>query len=127
MKTLLTSLLIISTFSSFAFAGDASTKGKVIYDQSCKTCHQASTAALMKSPEAHDVKAWKERLATAEAAAKKDPKQFKTGMDVLVNTVKTGKGAMVPGGMCQDPSTENKKCTDADYIAAINFMMSAKK
>jgi cytochrome c5 len=37
------------------------------------------------------------------------------GIDTLVATVKTGKNAMPPGGMCTD-------CTDDDYKNAIEYM-----
>ena len=127
MKTLLCSLLLLSALLSFASATDSNARGKAIYDQSCQTCHNAGTAPLMKSPVTHDTEAWKERMAAAVVIAKKDPKQYKNGMDVLVNTVKNGKGAMLPGGMCQNQSTPDKKCTDADYEAAIKYMMSSKK
>ncbi len=53
------------------------------------------------APKVHDADAWKPRLAQ--------------GIDTLIATVKTGKGAMPPGGMCTD-------CTDEDIKKAIGFM-----
>ena len=125
MKHLLTILLITSTLLGFALADNA--KGKAIYDQSCQTCHNPSTATLMKAPEAHNAKDWKERMTAAEAIAKKEPKKYKNALAVLVTSVKNGKGAMAPGGMCHNQTASDKKCSDADYSAAIKFMMSSKK
>lgn len=121
-------------FASFLCAGFSLTtaqaqtdRGEAIYKQACKTCHNPSTAPLMKSPVVHDVAAWKLRIDAAKAAAKKEPAKYKDAMAFLVATIKQGKGAMPAGGMCVDQSTTDKKCTDADYIAAIKFMSTKAK
>lgn len=129
MKTIDIKLVVILfvmlvSFLAFSFANN---RGQAIYKQACQTCHNPNTAPLMNSPIVHDVKAWKFRLESAEELAKKDPAKYKNGMAVLVQTVKKGKGAMVPGGMCQDATTPDKQCTEADYTAAIEFMMSPEK
>lgn len=118
-------IVLCSLFiSSIAFA--ANETGQQIYQKACVTCHNPNTSPLMKSPQVHDQAAWQARFKAAEAVAKNDPNK-ETALDVLVNSVKNGKGAMPPGGMCVDPNTSDKKCTDADYKAAIKFMSSAEK
>lgn len=73
-------------------------EGKAIYDKACHICHASGVAG---APKSHDAAAWQPRLAQ--------------GMDVLVAVVKKGKGAMPPGGMCND-------CSDDDYKKAIEYM-----
>ncbi|MCL1068964.1 c-type cytochrome [Shewanella olleyana] len=95
MKKLLAMTAVAAlTLSSNVFAQD----GEAVYNKACQVCHSMGVAG---APKAHDAAAWEPRLAT--------------GMDVLIGTVKTGKGAMPPGGMCTD-------CTDEDYQKAIEFM-----
>ena len=76
-------------------------EGKAVYDKACNVCHSLGVAG---APKAHDIAAWEARLAL--------------GLDTLIATVKTGKGAMPPGGMCTD-------CTDEDYKNAIKYMTEA--
>jgi len=118
-------VLITVFFCSQVYAADA-TLGEQIYNKSCKTCHNPNTAPLMKSPVVHDVAAWKLRFKAAEEIAKNNPEKYKSAMDVLVATVKGGKGAMPAGGMCMNASSNNKKCSDAEYVAAIKFMSEKK-
>ena len=73
-------------------------EGKAVYDKACQVCHSMGIAG---APKAHDAAAWAPRL--------------ELGLDALVSTIKTGKGAMPPGGMCTD-------CTDEDYKNAIDYM-----
>lgn len=123
-------LIILCAISSIALittSATAAERGKEIYQQSCKTCHNPSTAPLMKAPAVHDTKAWGLRIDAAKAIVKNNPDKYKNVMEYLAETVKKGKGAMVPGGMCVDNSAPNKKCTMQDYIAAIKFMSTAKK
>ncbi|QLE83887.1 MULTISPECIES: cytochrome c5 family protein [Shewanella] len=79
-------------------ANVAAQDGEAVYTKACQVCHSMGVAG---APKSHDVAAWEPRLAQ--------------GMDTLVATVKSGKGAMPPGGMCTD-------CSDEDYKNAIEFM-----
>ncbi|MDG0979384.1 MAG: c-type cytochrome [Halieaceae bacterium] len=90
---------------SFLIAGTANAEVdtaavKDLYGKSCVYCHAAS---MPNMPKAHDVAAWEARMAK--------------GMDALVASVKTGKGAMPPKGMCMT-------CTDEQYAALITLMAS---
>ena len=71
---------------------------EAIYQSHCAACHNMGVAG---APKRGDGEAWKPRLAL--------------GMDALVKSVTAGKGAMPPGGLCTDCSTE-------DYQAVIEFM-----
>ncbi|MGL4475967.1 MAG: c-type cytochrome [Shewanella sp.] len=93
-KMLAMTAFAVMTMSPSAFAQD----GEAVYNKACQVCHSMGVAG---APKVHDVAAWEPRLAQ--------------GMDTLVATIKTGKGAMPPGGMCTD-------CTDQDYKSAIEFM-----
>jgi cytochrome c5 len=77
--------------------------GKAVYSQTCVACHQASVAG---SPPLGDKAAWAPRI--------------KQGMDVLVQSVLKGKGAMPPKG-------GNAALTDAQVRAAVEFMVSQSK
>ncbi|BDM66129.1 sulfite reductase [Shewanella sp. NFH-SH190041] len=95
MKKLLAMTAVAAlTMSANVFAQD----GEAVYQKACQVCHSMGVAG---APKAHDAAAWKPKLAA--------------GMDALIKTVKTGKGAMPPGGMCTD-------CSDEDYKKAIEFM-----
>ncbi len=76
--------------------------GKAVYDKACHICHSMGVAG---APKLQNKAEWAPRLAQ--------------GMDALVATVKKGKGAMPPGGMCTD-------CSVDDYKAAIEYMSKAK-
>ena len=76
----------------------AAQEGEAVYTKACTICHSMGVAG---APKSHDAAAWAPRL--------------EQGIDTLISTVKTGKGAMPPGGMCTD-------CTDEDYKNAIEFM-----
>jgi cytochrome c5 len=108
---LLLAILLIMMNDAFA----ANDLGKQDYEKACHLCHNPSTAPLMKAPPAHDVAAWKVRFDTAKVTSKKEDV-----IPVLIETVKRGKGAMPPGGMCQD-------CRDEDYRAAIKYMSSEEE
>jgi cytochrome c5 len=77
--------------------------GKAVYSQTCVACHQVSVAG---SPPLGDKAAWAPRI--------------KQGMDVLVQSVLKGKGAMPPKG-------GNAALTDAQVRAAVDFMVSQSK
>ncbi|NRD72128.1 cytochrome c5 family protein [Shewanella sp. VB17] len=92
-------LLAITAVAALTLSASVSAQeGEDIYTKACTVCHSMGVAG---APKAHDAAAWEPRLAL--------------GIDTLVATVKTGKGAMPPGGMCTD-------CTDEDYKKAIEFM-----
>ncbi|MBV7316405.1 cytochrome c5 family protein [Shewanella sp. NIFS-20-20] len=93
-KMLAMTAFAVMTMSPSVFAQD----GEAVYNKACQVCHSMGVAG---APKSHDVAAWEPRLAQ--------------GMDTLIATVKTGKGAMPPGGMCTD-------CTDEDYKNAIEYM-----
>jgi cytochrome c5 len=77
--------------------------GKAVYSQTCVACHQMSVAG---SPPLGDKAAWAPRI--------------KQGMDVLVQSVLKGKGAMPPKG-------GNAALSDAQVRAAVDFMVSQSK
>ena len=92
-------LLAMTTVATLTLSASVSAQeGKAVYDKACHVCHSMGVAG---APKAHDTGAWEPRIAI--------------GIDTLVSTVKTGKGAMPPGGMCTD-------CSDEDYKNAIEFM-----
>lgn len=131
MKKILASsfILLVSTVvvaADTAADQKAYEQGQKIYEKACKTCHASGTAELMQAPVAHNQAAWNERVRKAEAAINNNS-QYKSAFDYLIATVKAGKGAMLPGGLCVDESYEDKKCDDADYLAAIKFMIAPEK
>lgn len=96
-KSLFIFLIGSSLAASFnAVALDVEAK----YKQTCFACHGTGAAG---APKTQDTVAWEPRL--------------KQGMDVLLTSVKSGKNAMPPGGLCTD-------CSDDDYKALIKFMSS---
>ena len=72
------------------------------YNQSCMACHAAGVAG---APKSFDAASWAPRL--------------KAGMDTLVASVKNGKGAMPPKGLCMD-------CSDDQFKQLITYMSKAK-
>lgn len=92
-------LLVMTAVAALTLSASVSAQeGEAVYDKACHVCHSMGVAG---APKAHDAAAWASRLGQ--------------GIDASVSTVKTGKGAMPPGGMCTD-------CTDEDYMSAIKFM-----
>jgi len=92
-------LLALTAFAALTLTANVSAQeGKAVYDKACQICHSMGVAG---APKAHDAAAWAPRLTQ--------------GLETLVSTIKTGKGAMPPGGMCTD-------CTDEDLKNAIDFM-----
>ena len=69
------------------------------YSTTCAICHASGVAG---APKMGDKAAWDKRLLL--------------GMDALVASVKKGKGAMPPNGMCTD-------CNDEQLKALINHMV----
>ena len=81
----------------------AAADGKAVYDQTCQVCHAQAVAG---APKPGDKAAWEPRL--------------KQGMDVLVQSVMKGKGAM-------PPKAGNAALTEAQARAAVEFMLSQSK
>lgn len=95
-KTLLAMMLATATTGLSLNANALDVEAK--YKQTCFACHGTGAAG---APKTADKAAWEPRL--------------KQGMPALVASVKSGKNAMPPGGLCMD-------CSDDDYTALINFM-----
>ncbi|MBL4794249.1 MAG: cytochrome c5 family protein [Pseudomonadales bacterium] len=93
-KTLLVAAVAMLGFGSVAQADEI--QGK--YQATCFACHGTGAAG---APMTGNKEQWATRL--------------ELGMDVLVASVKNGKGAMPPTGLCGD-------CTDDQYKALITFM-----
>lgn len=74
--------------------------GADIYNKACFACHTTGAAG---SPKLGDKAAWEPRAAQ--------------GIDQLLNTAITGKGAMPPRGTCAT-------CSDDELKAAIEFMLA---
>jgi cytochrome c5 len=68
------------------------------YGKACVTCHGAG---VLGAPKKGDAAAWQPRV--------------KQGTEVLLSHVKNGYKNMPAKGLCND-------CSDADYIALINYM-----
>ena len=95
MKSLISALISIS----FAFfASLAIAEAPANYQTSCFACHVNGVAG---APKTGDKEAWAKRL--------------EGGMDAMVASVKAGKGAMPPMGLCP-------KCSDDDFKALIQYM-----
>ncbi len=80
-----------------AAAGDP---GEAVYNKACQACHATGAAG---APLLGNKEAWQARI--------------DLGLDALLQTAITGKGAMPPRGTCAD-------CSDDDLKAAIAFMVS---
>lgn len=74
--------------------------GEDTYKTKCQGCHASGAAG---APKLGDKEAWAPRIAT--------------GMDAMVATVTTGKGAMPPMGACMD-------CSADDIKAAVEYMVN---
>jgi cytochrome c5 len=95
MKKLFAVVLMSSAVSVFAQGAPEQ------YQKACFACHSMGAAG---APKTHDVAAWEPLLAK--------------GMPALVESVRKGKNAMPPTGLCPT-------CTDDDYVALIEFMSTA--
>lgn len=73
--------------------------GVVIYNKACTACHADGAAG---APKLGDKAAWEAGM--------------NQGVEQLLRTAINGKGAMPPRGTCMD-------CTDADLMAAIEYML----
>lgn len=72
------------------------------YQSSCFACHGTGAAG---APKTGDTKAWASRIAQ--------------GKEAMLTSVKKGKGAMPPGGLCAD-------CSDEEHVALIEYMAQQK-
>lgn len=70
------------------------------FKKTCGFCHISGVAG---APMVGDKSAWEPRM--------------KKGMEVMVESVANGKGAMPPKGLCD-------KCKTDDYRALINYMVA---
>lgn len=91
-------LISVAVLSIVAFSAQAERSGEEVYTKACTFCHASGVAG---APKIGDAAAWAPRL--------------EAGMETAIATIRKGKGAMPPGGMCAD-------CTDAEYTSAINYM-----
>lgn len=97
MKAYLSVLVIIIatlTFNSQLMANETEAK----YQATCFACHGTGAPGI---PQKGDKEAWAPRLAQGDEA--------------MLNSVKNGKGAMPPGGLCTD-------CSDEQYKALIDYV-----
>ncbi|MBY4677385.1 c-type cytochrome [Marinobacterium arenosum] len=97
--------LIAATAAALMFpaAAMAERSGEEVYNTKCAVCHAAGVAG---APKLGDAAAWEARVAQ--------------GMDALLATAKSGKGAMPPKGTCMD-------CSDTELSAAIQHMVGNAK
>jgi cytochrome c5 len=86
-----------------ASAAGAKPDGKKIYDSTCTACH---AAGLVGAPKFGDKAAWAPRI--------------KQGIDTLHASALQGKNAMPPKG-------GNNALSDAEVLAAVDYMVSAAK
>ena len=93
-KTLLITAIALLGFGANSQADDIQAK----YMATCFACHGTGAAG---APMTGNKEQWSPRL--------------EQGMDALVASVKNGKGAMPPKGLCND-------CTDEQYKSLIEFM-----
>lgn len=118
-------IIFFAVFSCIQISSAAEVNsGKDIYDQACKTCHNANTAVILRAPAVHDIRSWQLRFQAAQAGLNAKGANFKDVMAYFLNSIRNGKGAMIQEGLCTNPNTPDHKCTDADLIAAIKYMSS---
>jgi cytochrome c5 len=99
LRTISTVLAALALFNASA----AQAGGKETYDSTCVACHGTGAAG---APKLGDKAAWAPRIAT--------------GAGALHTSALKGKGVMPPKG-------GNASLSDADVIAAVDFMMSQSK
>ncbi|OUS03631.1 cytochrome c5 family protein [Gammaproteobacteria bacterium 42_54_T18] len=95
-------LVIATAIAALGFAASVQAEGPAKYDMYCMACHGFGAAG---APITGNKEAWAPRLTQ--------------GMDALVASAKTGKGAMPPMGLCAD-------CSDDELKELITFMSTAK-
>lgn len=90
-------------FATALMSGTAMADGQAVYDKHCKACHDIGLAG---APKPGDSAAWQSRM--------------DKGMDAMLTTVKTGKGAMPPKGTCSG-------CDDVALTDAIQIFLDQAK
>ena len=95
IKMVVATALLIGSTASFA-------DGRALYKSACFACHDVGVAG---APKFGDKKLWAPRIAT--------------GVDAMVKTVITGKGAMPPNGGTQ--------LTEAQVREVVEYMANAAK
>mgnify|MGYP003442892160 FL=1 len=90
--------MIVAFFSVILSSQVSAADIEAKYGKACATCHGAG---VLGAPKKGDSAVWQPRLTQ--------------GMDVLLSHVKNGYKNMPAKGLCND-------CSDADYIALINYM-----
>ncbi|WP_286237639.1 c-type cytochrome [Neptuniibacter halophilus] len=78
----------------------AQADGQAIYEKHCKACHEAGVG---NAPKPGDKAAWEPRIAK--------------GVDAMLQTVVSGKGAMPPKGTCMS-------CDEATLKAAVEVLIA---
>lgn len=101
MKTLFAAAVIAAC--AVPTASVLAADGKSVYDSTCVACHATGVA---NAPKFGDKAAWAPRVAT--------------GVDALVKSVVTGKGAM-------PPKAGNAALAEGDIKAAVQYMVGAAK
>ncbi|WP_454781851.1 c-type cytochrome [Legionella sp. WA2022007384] len=117
-------LILLSIICTSVLADDL---GKNTYQVTCQTCHAPQFATGIKAPAAFDKKAWEKPFKNAELEAKKNPAEYKTGMDYLLYKMKLGKGLMPHSGLCKEADVPKKNCSDEAFIKAIQYMSQSKE
>lgn len=115
-------VFIISILCLLSFIIQASNLGETTYKIACSNCHSPKLAKAMHAPAAFDKKAWKKRFKIAKMEVKANPNRYKSPIDYLLYKVKTGKGLMQHGGLCNEANIKNKNCTDDALTQAIYYM-----
>lgn len=99
-----TSSIISAVFAtSFLIAASAHAGGKEVYEATCAACHATGAAG---APKLGDKAAWAARVSTGAAA--------------MQASALKGKGVMPPKG-------GNAGLSDADVIAAVEYMVAQAK
>ncbi len=96
--------------------------GQTTYQIACQHCHAPTMAKGMHAPAALDKQAWNKRFKQAALEVKKNPTRYPSVMGYLLSHVKTGKGLMHHGGLCNESDAPNKDCSDKALLAAIQYM-----
>lgn len=97
-KTVLTTLIALTslTFAGLSSAEEAAAPAK--YQSACFACHGTGAAG---APKTGDKEAWAPKV--------------ELGLETLIASVRKGKGAMPPGGLCAD-------CSDDELKELIEYM-----
>lgn len=118
MKRLL-ALFLLVTMNTVVLAANL---GKTTYQAACKNCHAPQLALSIRAPAAFNKAAWDTRFEQATIESKNNPERFKTPMDYLLNSVKSGKKLMHHGGLCHEADIPHKNCANEALIQAIHYM-----